>query len=206
MALDVNGCAHVNYVCALNNQTVMTGYWLQALITGLDLSDVADAVTGIGNAQLVAAVPPDVTLVEIQVSDPRKDGEATVHRPFAPGTVGTLVGAALPGQNTIRTKLTTGFKSARRRGATLAIGLIEEAVANGHLGAPQFAPINAYHDVLRTTFGPAGTNNSFRWVTYSPENLTSTPPRPGIVITPVTDYAIDTLVRTLHRRQIGVGI
>jgi hypothetical protein len=206
MVIALNGAAHVNFVGTLNQQTVMTGFWFQAMSAGQDLGDLAQSVETTLLAGIQSASSPDVIYQEVVASDPLRDGEATHHRQIPGGAPGTLVGVTLPGQNTVKTRLTTGFKSGRRRGAALFPGIIAAGVTAGRVTGNQLSAINDFYATALAQYGPGGIVTGWRWVTYSPENLTSSPPRPGIVITPITSHSTDNLVRTIHRRQIAVGI
>lgn len=206
MPLNQNAVVHANFVGTLMQQTVMTGCWFQAITAGLDPEDLATALVPLATSIVAPASSVEVTWREVVVSDPAPDGLATYHASLGAGIPGTVAGDCLPPQCTVRTRLTTGFKSGRRRGSTLFPGLSEVGVQGGHLSGAQATAIETYHGGLFSQFGPSGSNPNFRWVIYSPENLTATPPRPGNIISPVTGHAQDTLVRTLHRRQIGIGI
>lgn len=206
MTIPIGAAVHANFVGELFGQTIMTGLWLQSAVDGQTMASLATALSVVAQTELRNATPADVTWKEIVCFDPRKDGDATHHRTIAPPNEGLLAGASMPGQNTVRTKLTTGFKSARRRGATLFPALTEESHITGNLVDPQLSAIIAYHAVLMNLFGPTGSNTSWDWVTYSPENLTVTPPRVGTLMTPVLSTATDSRVRTIHRRQIGIGV
>lgn len=183
----------------------MTGLWLQAKVSGLMPQDAASFLASMVAGSLLPASSAEITWTEVQASDPLRDGVATWHEELPAGSVGTITGDCLPPQNTVRTTLTTGFKSARRRGGMYFPGLSETSVSGGHLIDPQLTAIQLFHANLLSALG-GNAHPSWTWVIYSPAAPNANPPRDGILITPVAGLVTDTLVRGLHRRQIGVGV
>lgn len=147
---------------------------------------------------------------EVLVSDVAPDGSESVHLPFTQPAPGTVTGDPLPGQNTAVISLSTGLKGKRQHGRFYFPGLSEAGQVSGVMAGAQLTAIQGLAQGLINTYGPAGTNASYRLVVYSPEQLVAPPPRtfkprPGTIVTPVTAQKTDPIIRTQRRRAIGVG-
>jgi hypothetical protein len=157
-----------------------------------------------------AATSAEVTWQDLTVASVLPTGPETHTRPLPGGSVGTLAGEALPGQNSMLVSVHTGSKGRRRRGRFYVPGVSETSATSGRIIAPQLTALNALAAGLESSFVGAGSAD-YELVVYSPEKLTEPPPRPfrpraGTVTTAATDLVADSLIVTQRRRRIGVGI
>jgi len=184
---------HMRYVTASSNAQDLLDHW-NATIMPL----VADASS------------QDVTWYELQVSDTNPLGAESVALALDLPNTGHIVGDSLPPQNAAVVSLRSGTKGGRRRGRFYFPGLVETGQANGVLGGIQYGAIQNLAAGILTAYGPSGTNAEYRLVVYSPEILTfpepkPRKPRPGKIVSQVTNALVDTTVRTQRRRGIGIG-
>lgn len=184
---------HMRYVTASSNASDLLEHW-NATIMPL----VADASS------------QDVTWYELQVSDTNPLGAESVALALDLPNTGHIVGDSLPPQNAAVISLRSGTKGGRRRGRFYFPGLVETGQANGVLGGIQYGAIQNLAGGILNAYGPSGTNAEYRLVVYSPEVLTfpepkPRKPRPGKIVSQVTNALVDSNVRTQRRRGIGIG-
>ena len=184
---------HMRYVTAGSNAQDLLDHW-NATIMPL----VADASS------------QDVTWYELQVSDTNPLGAESVALALDLPNTGHIVGDSLPPQNAAVVSLRSGTKGGRRRGRFYFPGLVETGQANGVLGGIQYGAIQNLAEGIITAYGPSGTNAEYRLVVYSPEVLSfpepkPRKPRPGKIVSQVTNALVDANVRTQRRRGIGIG-
>lgn len=184
---------HMRYVTASANAQDLLNHWAATI-----MPLVLDASSN------------DVTWYELQVSDTNPLGAESVALALPSPNPGHLIGDSLPPQNTAVVSLRSGTKGGRRRGRFYFPGLTENYQANGALAGVQLGAIQELADGILGAYGPSGTNAEYRLVVYSPEVLSfpepkPKKPRPGRIISQVTNAIVDTTIRTQRRRGIGIG-
>lgn len=197
----------------LRNQQVEFGVHLvQTGATG-SVQDIAASWVAEIMPLVLAATSAAVNWNEVVVSDTKtvaEGGTESFTLALTQPNPGLVAGDALPGQDTIVVSLRTGLKGARRRGRFYLPGVSEASQAEGLLGAPQLAAVQALGQALIDTYGPGGSTPQYGLRIWSPEKLTFPEPKPqkprvGVQITPVTGYIVDQTIRSQRRRQAGVG-
>jgi hypothetical protein len=177
-------------------------------------ADPADLVgSWIANVMplVVAATSVETNWLSVMASDTNPLGAASVEVGLTQPNPGAISGDALPPQNAIVVSLRTGLKGGRRRGRFFVPGIAETGTALGRLSGTQLTAIQALANGIMGVYGPAGTEAAnYRLSVYSPIDTTPPPPRKfkpkeTELITHITTFTVDPVVRTQRRRAIGVG-
>lgn len=156
--------------------------------------------TRISVEQIAAGVPPSTVGPFTATSD----------LALAGGTDGDIVGEGMIGQGPAVLALRTGLKGRRYRGRMFLSGAPEGSSALGLWSAAQLALWQAHAADLVAHFG-AGGASIYTMVVWSPQDLTfvkkdGTPaPRVGNIATAVQAITVNSAVKTLRRRALGVG-
>jgi hypothetical protein len=184
---------HLRYVTASANAQDLLDDWAASIVP-----------------LVVDAASSDTNWYEVQVSDTNPLGAESVAINLPQPNPGHAVGDSLPPQNAVVVSLRSGTKGGRRRGRFYFPGITEQSQANGVFAGLQLASVQELADGILGRYGPSGTNAEYRLVVYSPEILTfpepkPKKPRPGRIISQVTNVLVDTTVRTQRRRGIGIG-
>jgi hypothetical protein len=195
---------------SLRGSTVEFGVNLEHVGPGGTIADMANTWVTSMMPLVLNATSAEVNWSEIMISDRLATGDETVHFPLTQPNPGLVVGDCLPGQNAMVVSLTTGQKGRRMHGRLYLPGVSETTSANGQVTGAQLTAIQALGAGLVEHYGPGGTYPTYRLVIYSPPTPPFKPkPAPPVhtdtLITPVTAYKADHIIRTQRRRAIGVG-
>jgi hypothetical protein len=170
-----------------------------------DPEDLLQDHQGAVEASVIASLGTDAELTHY-TADQRSPGTAEGYeRLLEPVPAGTGTSVGLPPQDSAVFSLHTGQKSRRRRGRFYFPAIPADQYLDGRIEAAQMNQYEGLAQALIVNFGPAGINADYELVTFSPEDLTADPARPGTIIQPVTRITVDNVVRSQRRRQIGVG-
>jgi hypothetical protein len=161
---------------------------------------------------VTAATSVETNWLSVMASDTNPLGAASVEVGLTQPNPGAIAGDALPPQNAVVVSLRTGLKGGRRRGRFFVPGISETGTALGRLSGTQLTAIQALASGIMGAYGSAGTEAAnYRLAVYSPIDTTPPPPKPfkpknDRLVTHITEFTVDPVVRTQRRRAIGVGI
>jgi hypothetical protein len=194
----------------LLGSNVEFGVHIRYNTTSATAADLAASWAATVIPMVKAASVSDCNWDRLTVSDTDPNGAESYDLPLTQPNPGDILGDPLPPQDAAVISLRTGVKGGRRRGRFYFPGITETTNQDGRMQGTQLTAIQALANGLINAYGPSGTENDYRLVVYSPEVLTFKPPRtpkprPGTIITNVTSYTVDPVIRTQRRRSIGVG-
>jgi len=159
---------------------------------------------------VTAATSASVNFEDLVVSDTAATGDEMFVQALTQPNPGSISGDSLPNQNAAVISFGTGQKGRRRHGRLYTFGLAEGGQTDGNLSGAQLTAITALGAGIVARYGSGGTSANWRFVIYSPPSppFVAKPPPPthtDTLITEVTTYKIDPVVRTQRRRSVGVG-
>jgi hypothetical protein len=166
---------------------------------------------GAVESAMLNAMSGSVALVSYDAVDVKPGLLATRREELSPPLNGFITGDMAPPQDCVLFTFQTAAKSRRARGRVYWPGLAESHQIAGLLEAGGSAAWTALITSITANYLGTTPISGFRLVNFSPERLTAPPPpptfkpRPGDVITSVTNIVLDTVVRSQRRRQVGVG-
>ena len=209
MPVQVNEVVRLTVRGTYQGSNVMYGHHFRAKSTVGTFQSLATQYQSAAIALLQAATSAECTWLEITVQSTRPDGDETHHLPLPGGTVGTLTGDGLPGQNSMLVSVHTGVKGKRRRGRFYVPGISESSQVGGRVIAPQLTALNALAEGIQTAFTGSG-NANWALTVYSPASPPPKPKpepvlKPDTIDTLVTDLIADSVIVTQRRRRLGVG-
>ena len=191
-------------------QRVEFGLHLRNIVADRTPADLAsDWLTNV-MPLVTAATSATVNFEDLQVSDTSSTGDELYTQALTQPNPGSVSGDSLPNQNAGLISLGTGQKGRRKHGRLYTFGLVEAGQADGQLTGAQLTAITALGAGIVARYGAGGTSPNWRAVIYSPVSPPPKPPKvPKLktdeIVTDVTTYKIDPVVRTQRRRSIGVG-
>lgn len=188
---------------------VMYGHHFRAKVGGGSLESLATAYQSSILTLLLAASSAEVTWLEIVVASTREGGDETFKHPLPAGSVGTMTGDGLPGQNAMLVSVHTGVRGKRTRGRFYLPGISETSQIGGRVIAPQLTALNALAEGIQTAFTGTG-NANWALTVYSPKSPPYVPPPPpklkeDTIDTLATNLIADSVIVTQRRRRLGVG-
>lgn len=194
----------------LMGQKVEWGVHMRHTGPGGDLTDFVNAWVATVGPLLIAATSSACNWDKLTVSDTDDAGDESVDFAFTQPYPGAVTGDCLPPQNSMLLSFRTGTKGRRRHGRAYIPGVSESNTANGLLTGTQLTALTALGVGLTNAFKAGGTEPQYPLVVYSPEQLDPPPPRkfkprPGSIITPITNAEASSVVRTQRHRAFGVG-
>lgn len=195
----------------MSGQEMRPGLHFQSNVTLNDAASLINSWRSTCESSMRAVMSNEVEVTGYNVEDKVPGSAATFESPVDPPLPGTSVTTAIPAQNAAVTSLKTALKSQRARGRIYWPGLTEDGTAGGVLTAPYIAAWNTFIAAIEANYLGSSPVSGWRLVVYSPEQLTAPPPppafkpRPGTIVTPVTNVVLDPVVRSQRRRQLGRG-
>lgn len=187
------------------------GLHFEVVVGTSTLSGLIASWRGAVETAMLAGMSNVLQLVAYDAVDVRPGLLATRHEEITPPLAGAIVGEATPPQDAILFSLKTDSKSLRARGRVYWPGLPELSQESGNLLATAQTTWGALIAAITGQYVGTSPVSGFRLVNYSKEQLDPPKPppvfkpRPGVIVTPVTNLVLDTIIRSQRRRQTGVG-
>jgi len=209
MPVQINDVVRLTVRGTYQGSSVMYGHHFRSKSASTSFGALASAYQSSIIPLLTAATSAECTWLEVAVQGTRQDSDETLHLPLPGGTVGTVPGDGLPGQNSMLVSVHTGVKGKRRRGRFYVPGISESSQVGGRVIAPQLTALNALAEGIQSNFTGAG-NANWALTVYSPASPPPKPKpepvlKPDTIDTLVTDLIADSVVVTQRRRRLGVG-
>lgn len=191
-------------------QKVQWGVHLQQKTSEGSPTDIAQAWVAVVIPLLVAATSVDVNWDSVLVTDTSPSGLLQYELPLTQPSPGAITGDSLPTQCAVVVSLLSNVKGRRTRGRFYLPGISETDTTQGNLVGPQLTAIQALANGLEANFGVSNVSALYKLVVWSPVDTVAPPPkpfkpRPTQMITDITSYRVDPIIRTQRRRAIGVG-